>query len=257
MSVKITNVSYIVSGRTLLDEIDLTAEAGQLVAIVGPNGAGKTTLMRIIAGDIAPSSGEARVNGRDPKNTTLQEMSKLRSYLGPQGASDNPFSVRDVVAMGRNPHRRAQIGLYDHDQIVLDAMARTDVSHLADRSVSSLSTGERQRVGLARVLAQQTPVVLLDEPTSALDIGHQESVMSLLRLLTEGEMTVLTILHDLNLAAAHAHRLVLMAEGKVQRSGTPSDVLVDDILTDVYRQKMRVIDHPDRSCPLVLTLDNQ
>ena len=79
MSVKITNVSYIVSGRTLLDEIDLTAEAGQLVAIVGPNGAGKTTLMRIIAGDIAPSSGEARVNGRDPKNTTLQEMSKLRS----------------------------------------------------------------------------------------------------------------------------------------------------------------------------------
>ena len=257
MKVRIANVTYIVNGKTLLDEVDLDADGGQLVAIVGPNGAGKTTLLRIIAGDLAPSSGEACVDGRDASTTTLQEMSRLRSYLGPQGTSDNPFSVRDVVAMGRNPHRRAQIGLHNHDQIVLDAMERTDVSHLADRSVSSLSTGERQRVGLARILAQQTPVVLLDEPTSALDIGHQEAVMGLLRLLTEEGVTVLTVLHDLNLAAAHAHRLVLMAGGKVQRSGTPSDVLVDDILTDVYRQRMRVIDHPDRNCPLVLTLDEE
>ena len=257
MSVNIANVSYAVGGKALLDGVDLQAKPGELVAIVGPNGAGKTTLLRVIAGDLAPSSGEARVDGRDPSATTLQEMSRLRSYLGPQGASDNPFSVRDVVAMGRNPHRRAQIDLHDHDQIVLEAMKRTDVLHLADRSVSSLSTGERQRVGLARVLAQETPIVLLDEPTSALDIGHQEAVMRLLRALTAEAVTVLTVLHDLNLAAAHADTLVLMAGGKVQRSGPPSNVLIDNILTDVYRQKMRVIDHPDRSCPLVLTLDEE
>ncbi len=167
-----------------------------------------------------------------------------------------PFTVRDVVLMGRHPHRHAQLDPVDHDQIVDAAMEQTDVAHLATRPITSLSTGERQRVGLARVLAQQTPVLLLDEPTSALDIGHQEAVMRLLSRTAASGTAVLAVLHDLNLAAAHADRVVLMEEGRVRSSGPAAAVLVDTTLTDVYRQPMRVIRHPDRDCPLVLTLDS-
>lgn len=136
-------------------------------------------------------------------------------------------------------------------------MNSTDVAHLATRPVASLSTGERQRVGLARVLAQDTLVVLLDEPTSALDIGHQEAVMRLLRTTAAGGTAVLAVLHDLNLAAAHADRIILLDGGRVRTSGSPEEVLRSDILSDVYKQRMRVIPHPDRDCPLVLTLDDE
>jgi iron complex transport system ATP-binding protein len=250
-------VGYSVGGRALLEEVTAVAAAGEVLGIVGPNGAGKTTLLRVVAGDLAPSSGRATINDRETSTITLQELSRLRAYLGPQGVADNPFTVRDVVAMGRHPYRRAQIDPLEHDQIVDTAMERTDVAHLADRPIANLSTGERQRVGLARVLAQATPVVLLDEPTAALDIGHQEAVMRLLRSTAEQGAAVLAVLHDLNLAAAHADRLILLEKGRVRVVGAPADVLADDILTDVYRQRMRVIAHPDRDCPLVLTLDDE
>ena len=254
--IKMERIGYRVGARSLLEEVSMSAAIGEMVGIVGPNGAGKTTLLRVAAGDLSPSTGKATVNGLDASSTTVMKLSTHRAYLGPQGVTDNPFAVRDVVAMGRHPYRRAQIAPNEHDEIVGAAMERTDVSHLAHRAVSSLSTGERQRVGLARILAQQTPVILLDEPTSALDIGHQEAVMRLLRSTADQGAVVLAVLHDLNLAAAHADRLVLLEQGRVRVVGTPAEVLVGDILTDVYRQRMRVIDHPDRDCPLVLTLDD-
>ncbi|MDF1595663.1 MAG: heme ABC transporter ATP-binding protein [Acidimicrobiia bacterium] len=259
MSVTITieSVGYRAGGRTLLSDVNLVVAGGEVLGIVGPNGAGKTTLLRIVAGDVHPTSGRATINDRDTASTKAQELSQLRAFLGPQGVSENPFTVRDVVAMGRHPYRRAQIDLKDHDLIVELAMERTDVAHLAGRPISSLSTGERQRVGLARVLAQDTPVMLLDEPTSALDIGHQESVMRIMRAAADQGSAVVAVLHDLNLAAAHADRLVLLDCGRVQVAGAPADVLTDDILTEVYRQPMRVIPHPDRDCSLVLTLEDE
>ncbi len=256
-ALRIEEVGFRVGDRVLLDRVTVTAQVGEVLGIVGPNGAGKTTLLRIAAGDLTPSSGRAMINEHDAAATTLQEMSRLRAYLGPQGVADNPFTVRDVVAMGRHPYRRTQIERLEHDQIVEDSMTSTDVAHLATRAIASLSTGERQRVGLARVLAQDTLVVLLDEPTSALDIGHQEAVMRLLRSTAGHDTAVLAVLHDLNLAAAHADRIILLDDGRVRVSGSPGEVLRGDILSDVYRQRMRVIPHPDRDCPLVLTLDGE
>ncbi len=256
-ALRIEGAGFHVGDRVLLDRVTLTADVGEILAIVGPNGAGKTTLLRIAAGDLSPTSGRAMINEHDAATTTLQEMSRLRAYLGPQGVADNPFAVRDVVAMGRHPYRRAQIDRLEHDQVVEESMNSTDVAHLATRPVASLSTGERQRVGLARVLAQDTLVVLLDEPTSALDIGHQEAVMRLLRTTAAGGTAVLAVLHDLNLAAAHADRIILLDGGRVRTSGSPEEVLRSDILSDVYKQRMRVIPHPDRDCPLVLTLDDE
>ena len=240
----------------MLDNVSLLAEDGEVLGIVGPNGSGKTTLLRILAGDLVPTAGSAWVQGVETSQATLQDLAKLRAYLGPDGVSINPFSVRDVVTMGRHPHRRAMMEAAEHDAIIESAMERTDVIHLASREMDSLSTGEQQRAGLARVIAQETPVLLLDEPTSALDIGHQETVMRVLRSLTREGTTIVVILHDLNLAAAHADRLILLDGGRAVASGTPTEVLTGERLSAIYRQPMAVASHPHRDCPLVLRVDS-
>lgn len=248
-------ITYRRGDAVLVNSVNLTTNPGEILGIVGPNGAGKSTLLRLLAGDLVPSDGHARIQDVDPSRTTPLELARLRSYLSPRGVSENPFSVRDTVAMGRHPHRRAMIDADEHDAIVESAMELTDVIHLASRAMGSLSTGEQQRVGLARVIAQKTPVLFLDEPTSALDIGHQENVMQVLRSLALEGAAIVEILHDINLAAAHTDRIMLLDRSREVATGRPSDVLTSERLTSVYRQPMKVIDHPHRDCPLVLTVD--
>jgi iron complex transport system ATP-binding protein len=255
-AVRAEAITYRRGDAVLVDQVELTTEPGEILGIVGPNGAGKTTLLRILAGDLFPSDGTAMVGGLDPSRATPLELAQVRAYLSPKGVSENPFAVRDTVAMGRHPHRRAMIDPDQHDAIVDSAMERTDVLHLASRVMSSLSSGEQQRVGLARVIAQQTPVLFLDEPTSALDIGHQETVMGALRSLAGGGTAIIVILHDINLAAAHSDRIMLLSAGQGIATGSPSEVLTGERLTSVYRQPMTVVDHPHRDCPLVLTVDH-
>ena len=254
-AVQAERITYRRASAVLVDEVSLTADPGEILGIVGPNGAGKTTLLRVLAGDLAPSSGRARVQDVDTSRAPLQELAHLRAYLSPRGVSENPFTVRDTVTMGRHPHRRAMIDAGEHEAIVESAMEQTDVIHLAERVMSSLSTGEQQQVGLARVIAQETPVLFLDEPTSALDIGHQENVMQVLRSQAREGTAVLVILHDLNLAAAHTDRIILLNAGQAIATGLPSEVLTSDRLSSVYRQPIKVVPHPHRKCPLVLTID--
>lgn len=254
-AVRADEIVYRRGSAVLVDRVSLAIDPGEMLGIVGPNGAGKTTLLRILAGDLVPSSGRALVLDADPARATPQDLARLRAYLRPTGVSENPFDVRDTVAMGRHPHRRAMIDADQHDAIVESAMERTDVLHLASRVMSSLSTGEQQRVGLARVIAQETPVLLLDEPTSALDIGHQEKVMRVLRSLAGEGTTVVVILHDINLAAAHTDRIMLLGAGRAIAAGPPAEVLTSERLSSVYRQPMKVVAHPHRNCPLVLTVD--
>ncbi len=245
-------INVIRDGRALLRSVSLTAEAGSVLGIVGPNGAGKSTLLRVLAGDIRPDAGEVKLRNDPVTSLTLQELALQRAVVGPQTVSDVAFHVRDAVAMGRRPHG----GDADTDDRVIDeAMRLTDVRHLADRELRSLSSGEQQRVSLARALAQQTPVLLLDEPTSALDIGHQELVMSLLREAAVAESAVVAVLHDLNLAAAYADTVIVLNRGTIAGLGTPAEVLTTELLTSVYERPIQVIDHPFRNCPLVLTVD--
>jgi len=253
--VRAEEIAYRRGNATLIDRVMLTADRGEVLSIVGPNGAGKTTLLRILAGDLIPSTGRAWVQNVDVSRADLQHLSQLRAYLGPKGLSDNPFTVRDVVTMGRHPHRRAMLETGEHEAIVESAMERTDVLALASRPIHSLSTGEQQRVGLARVIAQETPVLLLDEPTSALDIGHQEKVMGVLRSLARDGTAVVVILHDLNLAAAHTDRMMLLHEGRAVAVGSPAEVLNSERLSTVYGQSIQVTTHPHRDCLLVLTVE--
>ncbi|MDJ0953741.1 MAG: heme ABC transporter ATP-binding protein [Acidimicrobiia bacterium] len=248
MVIGTTGVTVRRDGRALLDGVDLDVAPGELVGVVGPNGAGKSTLLRVLAGDMAPDGGSARIDGDDVATATVQRLARLRSFVGPQSASDVLFRVRDVVAMGRHQDRRATTS-----EAISAAMERVDVSHLADRVMRTLSSGEQQRVNLARAIAQAAPVMLLDEPTSALDVRHQELVMAVLRALAGEGVAAVAVLHDLNLAAAHADRVLLLDSGRAAALGTPREVFTADRLSAAYAEPMAVIDHPFRDCPLVLT----
>ncbi|GIT81359.1 hemin import ATP-binding protein HmuV [Leifsonia sp. LS1] len=244
-------VGVTIAGRRILDGVDIAVRPGELVALIGPNGAGKSTALGVLAGDTAPDSGVALIGGRDARTVKVAELGRMRAVLLQQKGVSFSYPVREVVAMGRMPWARTpQSG--DDDAIVADALERTSTEHLADRDVTTLSGGELARVSLARVLAQRCPIVLLDEPTDALDLGHQEQVLALAAELARSGCAVLAVLHDLNLAAAYADRVVLLSDGRVVADGTPEDVLTAERVAAVYAYPVDVIPHPGSGAPLVL-----
>jgi iron complex transport system ATP-binding protein len=248
-----TGVGYEVPGRTLVAGVDFAATDGELIAIVGPNGAGKTTFVRMLAGDLSPSRGLIELDGSPLTAFTTAELALARGFLPQTIAADVPFEVADVVAMGRYPHRkRVENSAQDDVAAVEAALRETDTAILAERIFGTLSMGEQRRASLARVLAQRAPLLLLDEPTSAVDVHHQEGVMRVLVGESRRGSCVVAVLHDLNLAAAHADRIVLLDDGTVAASGTPTEVLDQEMLSRVYGEPMRVVDHPFRDCLLVL-----
>jgi iron complex transport system ATP-binding protein len=181
----------------------------------------------------------------------LQALARERAVLTQEQRISFPFPVRDVVEMGRAPWRgRPEEDLDDLE--VAAAMRTSEVDHLATRSFGSLSGGEKGRASFARVLAQQTGILMLDEPTAALDIGHQETLLTTARERARAGAAVLVVLHDLTLAGAHADRIVLLEDGRVAASGAPRDVLDADLLTRVYRHPIEVVPHPRTGDPLVL-----
>ena len=254
MSAELRGVSLAVDGRALLSDVDLAVRPGELVALIGPNGAGKSTALSVLAGDVTPDAGTATIDGRPLSRIRVQELGRLRSVLLQQKGVSFSYPVREVVAMGRMPWSRLPSDGADatDDGIVDAALASTDTAHLADRDVTTLSGGELARVSLARVLAQRCRVVLLDEPTDALDIGHQEQVLALAAGLAADGAAVLAVLHDLNLAAAYADRVVLLAGGRVVADGSPRDVLTGERLSAVYGHPVETVDHPVTGALLVL-----
>ncbi|MEN8237613.1 MAG: heme ABC transporter ATP-binding protein [Actinomycetota bacterium] len=249
-------VTYQVGDITLVDNVNLVGHPGEVVAILGPNGAGKTTLLRLLAGDLLPDAGSLTVNEIDTRSAVPLELAKVRSVMRQGGVSDIPFTALAVVEMGRHPHRTDDdVSRASDRSAIRSAMERTDTLHLAARTFATLSGGEQTRVVMARVFAQAAPIVLLDEPTTALDVAHQERVLYEMKQLAAERACVVAVLHDLNSAAFHADRIVLMDRGTVRAEGSPDEVLRADLLSEVYRQSMTVVEHPTRGCPLVLIAD--
>ncbi|WP_238009945.1 heme ABC transporter ATP-binding protein [Dactylosporangium sp. AC04546] len=234
------------TGRTVLDDVDASVRAGEVLALVGPNGAGKSTLLSVLAGDLAPDRGEVTVDGRPLEDWTPVELAMRRAVLPQHHLLSFPFRVADVVRMGRAPWPDPG------DDIVADAMAATGVAHLATRSFLSLSGGERARVALARVLAQRAGVLLLDEPTAALDLHHQELVLRIAGERAAAGDAILVVLHDLGLAAAHADRVMVLSGGRAVADGPPAEVFTPELLTEVYRHDIEVFAHPRTGTPLIL-----
>ena len=243
------SLSY--GGRPILQDVDLDVRAGEVLALVGPNGAGKSSLLSLLSGDLEPDSGSVEVDGEPVSQWTTVELAMRRGVLLQQVDLSFPFTVLQVVRMGRAPWT----GLEQEDEddvAVLEAMVQTDVVDLADRVYMSLSGGERARAALARVLAQRPGILLLDEPTAALDIRHQEQVLSLARRRAEQGDAVAVVMHDLGLAAAHADRIVMLSRGRVRSQGVPQDVMTAELLSEVYDCRIETLTHPRTGGVLVL-----
>jgi iron complex transport system ATP-binding protein len=233
------------SGPEILSDISFSVPQGQIVAICGPNGAGKSSLLRLIYRHQAPRRGTVRLLGRDLWQMRATEAARSVAAVLQEQPADFALTVRQIVALGRLPHRRAWgAGLAmaggDCDAIVSAAINRMDLAQLANRLFGTLSGGERQRVIVARALAQEPKVIVLDEPTNHLDIRHQLELLELLRGLG---LTVIVTLHDLTLAAGFADRVLVLSSGRILADGPPVEALTADTLERAFRVKA----HIDRS----------
>ena len=251
-AISATGLGFDVDGAGLVVDVDLSVEPGELLGVVGPNGAGKSTLVGLLSGELTPTSGTVTLHGEDVTGLDTTELARRRAVLPQHTVLQFAFRCLEVVLMGRFPH---ESGESEDMAVAHEVMADTDTSDLSDRVYTTLSGGEQTRVSLARVLAQSCPIVFLDEPTGSLDIRHQELVMSTLRGLADEGGAVVAVLHDLNLAARYAHRVALMGGGSVVAVDETRDVLRADLLSEVYRHPIEVVEHPRLSCPLVLPGD--
>jgi iron complex transport system ATP-binding protein len=214
------------SGREILRGVDAVIPTGCVVGLVGPNGAGKSTLLRAASGQVPLSGGRVAIAGESIERMSHRQLARSVCLLPQNTSLTFPFAVRDIVAMGRNPHlsRFQAFGERDKHAVLL-AMRQATVEHLADRSVTKLSGGEQQRVLLARCLATEAPTLLLDEPTASLDILHQLELLELLKQFAGQDKTVVAALHDLNIARRICSHIILLLEGKVVADGLPEETL--------------------------------
>lgn len=249
-AIRLDAIGLRLGGADILRDISLDIGFGRVVALVGPNGAGKSSLMGIMAGDVRPASGDVLLDGRSLGTLRPSELARMRSVLLQENRVAFAFTAHEVVEMGRAPWQGAGDG--SDDVAIAEAMAAADVAHLAERTYASLSGGEKARVSLARVLAQETPVVLLDEPTAALDLRHQEDVLRIARRLAAAGRAVVVVLHDLSLAAAYADQVAMVADGTLAAFGAPADVITADRVETVYATPVRILTDPDTGRPIVL-----
>ncbi len=239
MRVDFENVTVALGGRDVVADASVSIPSGQVVGLVGPNGSGKSTLLRTLYRAVIPRRGTVRIDGTDVRALSARQAARAVAVMLQDPATDFDLSVEETVMLGRGPHH-ATFGRDTPEDlhIVEDAMARTEISELADRMVATLSGGQRQRVMLARALAQQTPVVVLDEPSNHLDISHQHELMSTVRSLGG---TVVAALHDLNLAAQYCDSVVVLAGGRIVAAGSPTEVLTADLIRHTFHVDARVL----------------
>ncbi|WP_346620525.1 ABC transporter ATP-binding protein [Blastococcus montanus] len=240
--------------HVVVDDLDLQLTEGSFTAIVGPNGCGKSTLLRALGRLLRPSSGQVLLDGRAIARTPTREVAKVLGLLPQTPVAPEGLTVGDLVARGRHPHQTwLRQWSRDDETVVAEALSWTDMTALADHPVDTLSGGQRQRAWISMALAQGTDLLLLDEPTTYLDLSHQIDVLDLVgRLHAERGRTVVLVLHDLNLAARYAQRLVAMKDGALVASGAPAEVLTEDLLADVFDLEARVLPDPVSGTPMVV-----
>ena len=232
----------------VLRDVDLVARPGELVALVGPNGAGKSTLLRVLAGLLRPSAGRVTLEGRDVASLDRVAVARRVAVVPQVFETLFPFTVREIVALGRTPWLGAFGALGpSHTRAVARALAEVDATALADRRIDRLSGGERQRAVLAMALAQEAEVLLLDEPTVHLDPAHQRAILDVVgRLARERRLVAVTVLHDLNLASATAARFVILRDGAVVFDGAAREALAPALVREVFGDGLDVVMHRGR-----------
>jgi iron complex transport system ATP-binding protein len=239
--------------RTVSEAVDADVRDGSFTVIVGPNACGKSTLLRAFARLLKPRSGSVLLDGRELAGVPAREVARIVGLLPQTSTAPDGITVAELVARGRYPHQGLFRQWTGTDREAVDAaLAETDLTELVDVPVDELSGGQRQRVWVAMALAQQTPVLLLDEPTTYLDIAHQYDLLDLFARLHGQGTTVVAVLHDLNQAARYATDLIVMADGDVVATGTPAEVLTEQLVTDVFDLPCVVVPDPVTGSPMVV-----
>ena len=250
----IQNIVAAYGENVALQNVSAEIRAGEFLGLIGPNGSGKTTLLRVISGVLIPREGHVQLRNTNLQDVERRRLAKIMAFLSQDITLDFSFTVREVVLMGRSPHL-SRIGWETSEdlEIAERAMALTGVTCLADRIVTELSGGERQRAFIAMCLAQEPEVLLLDEPTNHLDIAHQLSTLDLIRAFNrQTGMTVVSVFHDLNLAAEYCDRLVMLDGGRVAAVGTPEEILTKDMIRNVYGAQVFIRHNPVSDKPHIV-----
>ncbi|MBO2449424.1 ABC transporter ATP-binding protein [Actinomadura barringtoniae] len=242
MRLTIEGLTAEIESTPIVSGVDLVAEPGEFVGLIGPNGSGKSTLLRTVYRSLRPAAGIVSLNGDDLWRMPARRAALRRAVVTQHGDVTAEFTVREVVAMGRAPHK----GLLEREDtadraVIADALKRVDMLPAADRLFSTLSGGERQRVLVARALAQEAPLLVLDEPTNHLDVRAKLGLLDLIRSLG---LTLLAALHDLDHAAAYCDRVVVLKDGRVKAAGPPLEVLTPAFVADVFGVRAHIGEHP-------------
>ncbi|WP_435601376.1 ABC transporter ATP-binding protein [Streptomyces sp. C10-9-1] len=254
-ALSVEHLTLSAGARRVVQDVSLAAAPGEVIGLVGPNGSGKSSLLRAVYRVLRPDEGRIRVDGDDPWEMSARTLARTLAAVVQDPGAAFDLTVRDVVAMGRTPHKRLLDGDTAEDaRLVASALSAVDAEDLADRGFDRLSGGERQRVLIARALAQEPALLVMDEPTNHLDVRHQLQVLGLVRRLPA---TVLVALHDLNLAAYYCDRIHVLQAGRIVASGTPAEVLTPRLLEEVYGVVGEVRVHPRTGAPQVTFLPDE
>jgi iron complex transport system ATP-binding protein len=243
----------------VLKALDFEVPSGEVLGIIGPNGSGKTSLLKLLAKLLRPQAGRISLFGSELATLSQEAVARSVALVPQESPPVFPFTIAEVVLMGRFPHRQRgwNFGSFgwegpDDVKVAREAMDELDVLNLANRSIYEVSGGERQRAIIARALAQEPRVLLLDEPTAFLDLNHQLDICRILRRLNQQRgLTVVLVSHDLNLASQYCDRLLMLSEGRVVRIGSPEEVIRPELLERVYRCEVLVDRHPTTGLPRV------
>lgn len=251
------NISYRIKQTGILHDISFSAQPSETLAILGANGAGKSTLLKVLTGELPVQTGYVGIQQKSLANWSAKEMAKFRAVLTQHSPLSLPFTVEEVVMMGRYPHFDRREQEIDH-MVVANALKKTGITHLAKRDYLTLSGGEQQRTHLARVFAQiwfsevhETRYLFMDEPINSLDVQHQHRTLQLANEFKDAGNVVIAVLHDVNLAAQYADKVLLLKQGRVLAWGTPDEVLTAPLLSECYDFPVHVERHPHLDCPVV------
>jgi len=242
VKVKVHGLSFAIKGAPIIEDVNLQVEPGEFVGVIGPNGSGKSTLLKNMYRVLTPEAGWIALDGQKLHDLSYRESARQMAVVSQETSAVFDFAVGDIVMMGRHPHKRMfAADTIEDAAMVVQALERVGLGDYARRSYSSLSGGEKQRVLIARALAQQSQLLIMDEPTNHLDVRYQLQIMDLVKMLG---ITAVSALHDLNMACYFCDRLIVMRGGKVYASGTPEEVISEQLLFDVFGVRAQLAVHP-------------